>query len=194
MKKTFLFTSLVLVLNGCSILSELTAFTKCEFRLYSVQDPVLCNVDVSQKKNWSDFSFMEGQSIVANLLQKTLPFDITLNVEVKNPGTTSAAVNSLDWIAYIDDMQVAQGVVNKRVEIPPMGGVNMIPVKVHADLMDYLEGDNPSSMLNFALNLVGAGNQASKVTMKIKPSVLIGSQNVVYPGYFKITREFSSGN
>jgi len=194
MKKILLFASLLLILNGCSILSELTAFSKCEFRLYSVQDLALCSVDVSQKRSWSDFSFMEGQAIAIKLLQKTLPFDITLNVEVKNPGTSTAAVNFIEWIAFIDDMQVAQGLVNQRVEVAPMGGVGMIPVKVHADLMDYLEGDSPGSMMNIALNLVGAGDQASKLTMKIKPSVLVGSQSIEYPGYFNISHEFSSGN
>jgi len=194
MKKILLFASLLLILDGCSFLSELTAFSKCEFRLYSVQDLALCSVDVSQKRSWSDFSFMEGQTIAIKLLQNTLPFDITLNVEVKNPGTSTAAVNSIEWIAFIDDLQVAQGLVNQGVEVAPMGGVGMIPVKVHADLMDYLEGDNPGSMMNFALNLVGAGDQASKLTMKIKPSVLVGSQSIEYPGYFNISHEFSSGN
>jgi LEA14-like dessication related protein len=194
MKKLLLLGSLILILNGCSILSELTAFTKCEFRLLSVQDPTLCSVNVSQKRTWSDFSFMEGQSIALQLLQKKLPFDITVNVEAKNPGTTTAAVNSIEWIAFIDDLQVAQGVVSQPVEVPPSGGVGLIPVQVHVDLMNYLEGDNPSSMLNFALNMVGAGDQTSKVTMKIKPSVLAGSQNIQYPGYFNITHEFSSGN
>ncbi len=194
MRKFLLLASLTLILNGCSILSELTAFTKCEFRLHSVQDPALCSVDVSQKRSWSDFSFMEGQAIAIKLLQKTLPLDITLNVEVKNPGTSTAAVNSIEWIAFIDDLQVAQGVVNRRVEIPAVGGIAMIPVKVHVDLMDYLEGDSPSSMMNFALNLAGAGGQASKLTMKIKPSVMVGSQSIEYPGYFNISHEFSSGN
>ena len=49
-------------------------------------------------------------------------------------------------------------------------------------------------MLNFALNLINAGDQASQVTLKIKPSVLIGTQEIQYPDYFNITKEFSSGN
>ena len=57
-----------------------------------------------------------------------------------------------------------------------------------------MEGDNPQTMLNFALNLVDAGNQPTRLSMKIKPSVIIGGQSVNYPGYFTITKEFSSGN
>ncbi len=194
MKKIVLLGVLIFLLNGCSILSELAAFTKCEFRLLSLQEPALCGIDVSQKSFWSDFSFMEGQIIAGQLLKKSLPFEITVNVEVRNPGASVAAVNSIQWIAFIDDLQVAQGTIHERVEVPPSGGVNKIPLRIQADLIDYLEGDNPRAMLNFALNLVNAGDQASQMTMKIKPSVLIGSQSIQYPDYFIITKEFKSGN
>ena len=70
----------------------------------------------------------------------------------------------------------------------------MIPIRIGADLFDYLEGDSPRTMINFALNLVDAGNQPTRLTMKIKPSVQIGAQSIYYPGYFTIAKEFSSGN
>lgn len=194
MKKFLLPGSIILLLSGCSILSELTAFTKCEFRFYSVQDPVICGIDMSQKRSWSDFSFLEGQSIASQLLNKSFPLDITINVEVRNPGATMAAVNSVQWIAFLDELQVAQGTVEQRVEVPPSGGLNMIPVRIHTDLIDYLEGDNPGAMLNFALNMVNASDQSSQVTMKIKPSIMIGSRSIQYPDYFTITKDFKSGN
>ena len=194
MKKLCTLIALILLINGCSLLNELIAFTKCEFRLHSLQQPAVCGIDISQKNSWSDFSFMEGQAIAGKLLQKSLPFDITVNIEVRNPGTSLAAVNAIQWIAFIDDLQVAQGILQERVEIPPSGGTNKIPLRIHADLIDYLEGDNPRAMLNFALNLLNAGDQDSQVSMKIKPSVLIGTQEVQYPDYFTISKEFKSGN
>ncbi len=136
---------------------------------------------------------MDGQRIVSNILKKSLPFTITANVEVRNPGTVNAAVNGVEWIAFIDDIQVAQGMVSDRIEVAAGGGRSMIPIRIGADLFDYLEGDNPRTMINFALNLVDAGNQPTRLTMKIKPSVQIGAQSIYYPGYFTITKEFSSG-
>lgn len=65
---------------------------------------------------------MEGQLIARYLLSSSLPFDLQVNVEVRNPGSTTAAVNSIQWIAFVDDVKVAKGTVNKRVEIPPSGG------------------------------------------------------------------------
>jgi len=194
MKRYVVLGSLSLLLGGCSVISELSAFTKCEFRFHSVQEPVICGVDVSQKRSLSDFSFLEGQAMASQILNKSFPFDITINVEVRNPGTTLAAVNSIQWIAFLDELQVAQGTVEHRVEVPPSGGLNMIPVRIHTDLIDYLEGDNPRAMLNFALNMINASDQGSQVTMKIKPSIMIGSRSVQYPDYFVITKDFKSGN
>jgi hypothetical protein len=194
MRKMLLLTTVALLLNSCSMLSELVAFTKCEFRLQSLQQPEVCGINISQKSSWSDFSFMEGQTMAAQLMQKRLPFEITVNVEARNPGTTMAAVNSIQWIAMLDELQLAQGTVSERVEVAANGGTSTIPVRIRADLFDYLEGGNARAMLDFALNLVNAGNQSSQLSMKIKPSVLIGGQEIQYPDYFTITKEFTSGN
>ena len=194
MKKILILTSFILFVNGCSILSELTAFTKCEFRLHSFQDPAVCGINVQNRHSWSDFSFMDGQVIAGQLLKGSMPFDITVNVEVKNPGTTNAAVNSIEWMAYIDDIEVAKGIVNERVEVKAAGGLSMVPVKIQTDLFEYLEGDNPRTMMNFALNLVDAGDQPTRLSMKIKPSVLMSGQTIHYPGYFTITHVFSGGD
>ncbi len=194
LKRLLIFTSILVLVPGCSILSELTAFTKCEFSFHSAQNPSVCGIDMNNKHSFSDLRFMDGQVILGNLLKESLLFKITANVEVKNPGVTTAAVNSIQWIAFIDDVQVAQGTVTDRVEVASGGGTSIIPIIVQADLFDYLKGDNPRAMLNFALNLVDAGNQPTRLSMKIKPSVLIGGQSVHYPGYFTINKEFRSGN
>lgn len=194
MKKIALLSTLVLLLGGCATLSEMTALKKCEFRLHSIQQPALCGIDVSQKRTWTDFNFMEGQVILAQLLNKSLPLEITVNVEVRNPGTNLAAVNSIQWISFLDDLQLAEGAVEERVEVPPSGGVNTIPIRVRIDLIDYLEGENPRAMLNFALTMFNAGDRSSQISMKIKPTVLIGSRSIQYPDYFTITKEFKSGD
>ena len=74
MRKLLLLATAVFLLNSCSILSELAAFTSCEFRLHSLQDPEACGIDISQLSSWSDFTFMEGQAVAGQLLQKRLPF------------------------------------------------------------------------------------------------------------------------
>jgi hypothetical protein len=194
MKKLLMLAILAFLVPGCAILTELTALTRCEFSFHSARNPTVCGIDVSTNRSFTDFSFTEGQLVVANILRGTLPFSITANVEVRNPGTMTAAVNSMEWIAFIDEVQVAQGIINDRIEVAPSGGSSIIPVRIRTDLFDYLEGDNPRTMINFALNLIDAGNQPTRLSMKIKPSVYIGGQSISYPGFFTISKEFSSGN
>lgn len=194
MRKLIIFSSTILLVSGCAILSELTALTKCEFSFHSAQNPSVCGIDISGRHSYSDFSFLDGQIIASNILKGTLPFAITVNVEVTNPGAVTAAVNSIEWIAFIDDIKVATGVVSEKIEVAPGGGRSIIPIGIRTDLFDYLEGDSPRTMLNFALNLMDAGGQPTRLSMKIKPSVLIGGQSLNYPGFFTITKEFSSGN
>lgn len=197
MKKIISIFLLSAMLTSCSILEELVAIaaiTKCEFSFHSAQDPVLAGIDVMRVQSFSDLTFFDGQKAVANILQKKLPFGITTNIEVKNPGSTAAVVNYIDWISYIDDIQISTGRIEQRVEIAPNGGTAIVPVRIETDLFEYLKGDSPKTMLNFGLNLVDAGGQPTRLTLKVKPSVVIGSTTVQYPDYFIISKEFSSGN
>ncbi len=194
MKKVIAIAMLFATLTGCSILSELTALAKCEFSFHSAQDPVVAGVDVMRVKTYSDLTFMDGQRIVSNIIQRRLPFGITANVEVKNPGMTTAAVNYIEWIAFIDDVRISSGKIEDRIEVPAGGGTSMVPIRIETDLFEYLQGDNPKTMLNFALNLVDAGGQPTRLSMKIKPSVYVGGSLVAYPDYFTISKEFRSGN
>jgi len=196
MKKILAVMLLFAALSGCSILAELTAIkaiAKCEFSFHSAQDPLVCGINMMQVRSFSDLTLLDGQKVLSNILQKKLPFGITANVEVKNPGLNTAAVNYIEWIAFIDDIQISTGKIEKRVEIIGNGGTAIIPIRIETDLYEYLEGDNPKTMLNFGLNLVDAGGQPTRLSLKIKPSVYVGSTMLTYPDYFTISKEFKSG-
>lgn len=195
MKTTKIFFILLIfsILSGCSILSELTALKKCEYSFHSAQDPVLSGINLLEIESFADLSLMQGQRLASNLMQKKMPFGITVNIEAKNPGLVNASVNQIEWKAYIDDIEISTGVIEDRIQIPANGGIAMIPLRVETDLYQYIEGNNPKTMLNFALNLFDAGGQPTRLSMKIKPSVYIGGTLVSSPNYFTITKEFKSG-
>ncbi len=193
MKKIAAIMGFALLLSGCAILNELTALTKCEFKFHSAENPVIAGINVSRINSYSDLSFMDGQRVVTTIMQRKLPFEITANVEVKNPGMMTAAVNQIEWIAYIDDIEISRGRVDRRIEIQP-NATTLVPIRIDTDLFRYLEGDNPKTMLNFGLNLVDAGGQPTRLSMKIKPSVYMSGQMIAYPDYFTITHVFKSGS
>ena len=58
---------------------------------------------------------------------------------------------------------------------------------------DLLGKDSRQALINFGLNLADAGNRPTRVSMKVKPTILVGALEIRYPGYFTVKHDFSSG-
>lgn len=197
MMKKEINTTLILIIaifTSCSVLqqtSEITAFTKCEFRIESARNMKLAGVNIQDKHSMSDLSFMEVTKIGSILAGGTLPLTFDLNVQIKNPNPGMAAMNKLDWILNIDDIEMTRGVLNQRVEIPA-NTVYDFPVAMTLDLMKSLSGKSGDALINFAINLSGTGCRPTRIKLKAKPTILIGSTPIGYPGYITIRQEFGT--
>lgn len=181
------------LLNSCSFLKEISTLGKCEFRMTTLEYPDLVGVDISQIHNFSDLNFIDMGIISASILKGELPLSFTLNVEARNPNPATAALNSLEYIAFIDDVEVASGEMNQRIEIPANGGIAIIPLRLQTDLIEILKKDSRQTLVNFGLNLADAGNRPTRVSIKVKPTILVGAMEINYPGYFTLKYDFASG-
>jgi LEA14-like dessication related protein len=180
--------------NSCNFLKEISALGKCEFRMTTLEDPEIAGVDVSQVRSLTDLNFVDMGIISASILTGDLPLSFTLNVEVRNPNPAMAALNRLEYMAFIDDVEVARGHLDKRIEIPASGGISTIPLRLNTDLIDILEKDSRQALLNFGLNLADAGKRPTRVSIKVKPTILVGGMEINYPGYFTVKHDFTSGD
>ena len=198
--KKYRFHLLVVLLSvffsSCDVLDQarqMAALSKCEFRLSSVEQLRLAGVNIQQVNHWSDLNLMDAAKITTAIAAGgSLPLNFTLNVEAKNPNTAMAGLNRLDWILLIDDIEMVSGVNENRVQIPANGGTSVIPLTIGVDLKEALKGKSAEAIANFGLNLAGAGNKPTRITLKAKPYIMIGSQNISYPGYLTIQNEFTS--
>lgn len=193
-RNIFLLLSFVMITSSCDVLqqvAELQTFSKCKFRLSTIENIRLAGVNVQGKDQFSDFTITEAAKITAALLGGELPLDFRLNVETKNPNAKTAALNKLDWILFIDDIEMTRGTTNQRIEIPANGGVRDLPLHINVDLKEILSGKSKDALLNFGLNLSGQGNRPSRITVKAKPTVYVSGQAVNYPGYITIRNEFN---
>jgi hypothetical protein len=111
-------------------------------------------------------------------------------MEVKNPNATTAAMNSVDWIMMIDDKEIVDGTVNERIQISPDGGVTNLPIRISTDLRKVLNNMPADQAVNMGLGLAGSGGKPTRVTLKIKPSIMVGQSVLKYPGYIKVNQEF----
>ncbi len=182
-----------LLLNSCSFLKEISTLGKCEFRMTTLENTELAGVDVSRIRSYSDLGLADLALITSSIMKGVMPLSFTLIVEAKNPNPAMAALNKLEYQAFIDDVQVATGTLSRRIEIPPNGGIATIPLQLQTDLIEILKKDSRQALVNFGLNLADAGNRPTRVSLKIKPTVLVGAMEINYPGYFTVKYDFSSG-
>ncbi len=198
--KKFRFLSLVLLtmltVSACDVLNQvqqMANLTKCEFRLNSVDQLRLAGVNIQQVSQLSDLNFLDAAKITtAALSGASLPLNFTLNVEAKNPNPAVAGLNRLEWTLLIDDIEMVSGVNEDRVQIPANGGTSILPLTIGVDLKQVLKGKSGDAIANFGLNLAGAGNKPTRITLRAKPYISVGSQTISYPGYLTIQNEFTS--
>ncbi|HRS54459.1 MAG TPA: hypothetical protein P5250_07105, partial [Bacteroidales bacterium] len=142
--------------------------------------------------NFSQLNLIDAAKITSAVANGTLPLSFVLNVEAKNPNPVKASMNKLEWILFIDDIEMINGILNKKIEIAPSGGISVFPILMQMDLKKILSGKSGDALLNFGFNLAGAGNKPTRITLKAKPSIMIGNSTITYPGYISINNEFTS--
>lgn len=194
-KSLFILTFLsAFVLNSCDIfdqISQVAMLSKCQFRLSTLTNTKLAGVNVQNIDSFNDLSFVDVTKVTAAYATGNLPLSFTLNVEAKNPNTSAAGMSKLDWILLIDDLEVLTGITEQRITIPANGGTAILPLNLSFDLLKVIESRNVESLANFGMNLAGAGNRPTRVTLKAKPTIYVGSNPITYPNYITIENEFS---
>lgn len=171
---------------------EMQALADCEFRYEGLRRASLAGVDVLRVAGTGDLSGTEIGTLLASLALGNLPLELTVMVGVKNPNDTPASLNRLDWVLLIDEIEMGAGTVTDRVEIAPRGGTAVVPVHFSTELISALSGGSGESVIAFALNLAGSGSRTSRVSVKIRPTILVGGKAVQMPGYITLSQEFSS--
>ena len=189
MKIKYLFTVvIILLLSSCDVIqqaSELTTFAKCKFKLNTIENISLAGVDVQKIKNYSQLNFMEIAQLTSAVTSGNLPLNFTLNMKVDNPNPKQAAMNRFEWVLFIDDIEMNAGVLDQRLEIPS-GGDAVLPLKMKMNLKEVLKGKTLQSLVNFGLNLVDASGKTSRITIKAKPTIMIGGRAIAYPNFITI--------
>jgi hypothetical protein len=193
MKKTSILLVFLAVatLFSCNQLQQMSNMTKCEFRIQKVSNIELAGIFIQEKKSYADLNLLDAGKIATSLASGNLPLKLKLMIDIRNPNPTLAAMNKLDWILLIDDIEMLRGISNQRVEIPPQQTTTM-PLEFQIDLKQVLTGESANTIYNFAFNLAGAGGEPTRVSLKAKPTILIGSIPVTYPGYITIKKDFTS--
>jgi len=184
----------VIALPSCKSRDELLTLSKCEFRVVDAENITMGGIPVEGVTGLSDLDPMQLIAMAALAQAGTLPLQMHILVEIRNPNDEVAALNKAEWILIVDGKELTSGVYQERIEVPPHNGLAVASVPVSANLVELLEGDSQEALINLAMNLADIGEQPSKILFKLKPYITVGKKLIAYPGYVDITTTFSSGN
>ena len=191
----FLLTFIILMpFQGCDVAQQAqksTNLVNCDFRILSVENIYLAGINIQNKTSIQNLNMTDAAKIMTSVAGNTLPLTFKLNFAAKNPNTSPAGLNKLEWILFIDDIQMTSGSVDKAFTIPPNNGSAVIPIQVGIDLKQALKGKSLDAIANFAFNLAGAGNKPTRFKAKLRPTIMIGNYPLTYPGYISVNTEFS---
>ena len=196
--KSLILVLLILIVTfaepGCDVsqqTQQAVNLAKCEFRIRSVENINLAGISIQNAASIKSLNITDAAKIMAAIGASTFPLSLQLNFEGKNPNSTAAGLNKLEWILFIDDIQMTSGSLDKAFTIPPNNGTAIIPVQVGLDLKQALKGKSLDAIVNFGFNLAGIGNKPTRIKAKLKPTIMIGNYPVSYPGYITVNTEFS---
>ena len=55
-------------------------------------------------------------------------------------------------------------------------------------------GKNKDQIMDYGFGLSDGQKRPTRVALKLKPSIQVGERAIMYPGWFTVKREFTSGS
>lgn len=195
MKKIALFIVLALVMSACGInkqMDQLKAFEKCRYEIASADSVYLGNVDVTHLLEKKEFNLARVPSLMLAVLRQDVPLKARINLKIQNPANQIAAINQFEYKILHKNTELATGFVNRKVVVEPGGGTTIVPININSNIYSLLS--DPKNQKAFA-DFIAEGKPNEKktvLTVKIKPTLDIGNNQIQYPGYITIDKEITN--
>ena len=191
MKKLIaLFSLLVLFqFQSCDVAKQLVgtyALTQCKYDYNSISGLTLAGINLQNAGSTLNLANSASLLSAFSSSSGSLPLSFTLNLDVSNSGAQTAILNGANYILEIDGLEMTQGLFSQQLQVLS-GGKSMLPIAMAFDLKKVMSGQSLDAIKNLAFNFAGIGNSSSKVTVKLKPSFILGGNAVSLPDYIPVS-------
>jgi len=195
MNKLILFCLLAIGISGCGInrqAQQIKALEACEYKFIKASDVTVAGTDIRKLINQQSVNLVNIPALALGFLRQDIPLKANLNVEITNPTTTAAAINNFEYIILINQQELANGAVNQLVSIGA-GQKVIVPVQLNANIYQFLSnGKTLQDITQFLSGTAKGTAETGLVTIKIKPSIMVGNTLIKYPGFITIDKSVSN--
>lgn len=190
-KKQTIFTLLIAVfsmvfLSNCSVnqVSQAYNLTKCDYSYHSITDISLSGNKLG--RSLSPVTILQLSSLLSGEIPATLPLQLTLNINVSNPQSSTAQMQGLSYAVAVDDIDLTQGSINQVFSVAS-GETKQLPINIDVDLAALMRQNTQKSILNIIQNIAGLSQEKSKVTVQLRPTFMVGGTPITSPISYPIS-------
>ncbi|SER57826.1 hypothetical protein [Pedobacter rhizosphaerae] len=196
MKQKLLLCLFTISFFSCGInkqAQQIKALEDCTYKITGVQQITVAGTDVKKLIDQQNFNIGSLPGVALGLLRKDIPLRANLNLEISNPSNSLAAINQFEYKILVNNTDLAEGLVNQNVSIAQGQTVN-VPVQLTSNIYGLISSGN---VLNDIIKAAQKGSSSKDeklglLTIKIKPTFMLGNTPVKYPGYITINKDISS--
>ncbi|MDD2243049.1 MAG: LEA type 2 family protein [Dysgonamonadaceae bacterium] len=192
MKKVIALFTLVIFLQGCNVLNQIGGaynLSQCEFKYKSIDNIQLAGVDLGNTSSISVTNLAKISTILSGGQLQTIPFNMVLNMDVKNPNEFEAFLNALDYVVEINDLEFVVGKLNTPIRIAA-GGSGVLPIPVAVDLRNLMNRYSKEKVNSVMSSFLGISSDKTKVTVKLWPTIMIGEAPLKSPAAIPVVFTF----
>ena len=196
MKNTLWLCFFTITIFSCGInrqAQQIKALEDCTYKVTGVKQVSIAGTDIKQLMEQQTFSLTSLPGVALGLLRKDIPLRANLNLEITNPSSKLAAINQFEYKILVNNTDLAQGIINQNVSIA-QGQTVTVPVQLVSNIYGLVSNGNVFNDIVKAAKK-GSSSKDEKLgllTIKIKPTFMLGNTPVKYPGYITINKDISS--
>lgn len=195
MNKILLVCFTLITFAGCGInrqTQQIKALEKCRYKIISADQISVAGADIRNILTKDNINLGSLPGLALGMLRKDIPLRAKINLEIVNPTANLAAINEFEYKILINREEIATGFVNQNVSVPA-GSTTVVPVDVNANVYPILANKKVmDEVTKFLKASKGGPEEKGIVTLKIRPSFMVGNSLVKYPGFITIDKEVSS--
>lgn len=193
MKKGIILLVAVVLLNGCSLLDQVGGaynLSQCEFNYNSLENIQLAGIDIGNGSTLSVAKMASISTILSGLgNMQTIPLNMTLKMNIKNPNATAAFLNALDYAVEINDLEFTTGKMDIPIRIEP-GQTNVLPINIGVDIKNLMNRYSQDRVQGVMNSFLGISSDKTEVTVKLWPKVMVGNTAVKSPAAIPVIFTF----
>lgn len=197
MKQTVLILLLLIIpLSSCDVLNQVSGviqLSQCDYKYNSISDIQLAGINLGNGSTISLSNFTTISSILTGGNLQTIPFSMTLNMDVTNPNRAAAFLNALEYIIEINEMEFTTGKIDVPLRVEP-GQTAVLPISVGVDIKNLINRYSRNRVAREMSGFLGLSSDPTKVTVKLWPKLMVGNNLVKVPAPIPVEFTFGGNN